>query len=112
MYLVSPSRTRFAFGPGKAVLIFGAVIVVAGMASSRRLSLVVRRWPAKLPKMHGSIRVRKLAIQEDRGLVATEKTGTEAGRQHGTIAARTHQRLQPARRQMRIGELMTHRCTF
>src|SRR5580658_360938 len=43
MYLLSPSSTRFAFGPGRAVLIFGPVRVWVGMASSKK-SLVVRLW--------------------------------------------------------------------
>src|SRR5580692_273423 len=45
MYLLSPSSTRFAFGPGRAVLILGPIRVWVGMASSKmvvgRSSLVV-----------------------------------------------------------------------
>src|SRR5579863_3477615 len=42
MNLLSPSRTRFAFGPGSAVLILGVLRVVVVMGSSKDSSLVVR----------------------------------------------------------------------
>src|SRR5580692_6400580 len=37
MYLLSPSSTRIAFGPGRAVLILGPIRVWVGMASSKKV---------------------------------------------------------------------------
>ena len=54
MYLVSPSRTRLALGPGKAVLILGPmVIVLVDMESSKNAaySLVDDRFSGRSPVM-------------------------------------------------------------
>src|ERR1700758_4273189 len=118
MYFASPSSTRLALGPGRAVLILGpiAVMVLVVMASS------VTQRPGvsgqlSLHRASGQALVQASARRGESGqrmdLVATEQAGTQARRQIGPIPPRTNQTIQPALgrwcvRKMRIGIVAQH----
>jgi hypothetical protein len=68
----------------------------------RRWAFIVDRRPT--PKM-ASTEATKRTEQEDYKLVATEEAGAQARRQIRPIAPRTHQAVQPALGQMRIGQM-------
>jgi hypothetical protein len=61
------------------------------------------------PRCGGAI---KGICEEDRKLIAAEKTRTQLGRQHSPITARADKKMQPAHGQMRIGTLEMHGNTY
>src|SRR5579863_1580246 len=80
MYLLSPASTRFAFGPGSAVMILGPIRVWVDMTSSEvvvgRSSLVVgfRRtlaWSRKRKRTREDGRVSRYRINWDASAMAT-----------------------------------------
>src|SRR5690242_8566279 len=122
MYFSSPSSTRLALGPGRAVLILGPmvaviILVVIGI-------LLFRWWPLVSGQVSvngslgaqrpGSDAIRPGRFRRMRKLIATEERGTQPRRKIGPIAPRTHQPVQPALgglgvRKTRIGIPVQHR---
>src|SRR5690242_4716768 len=92
---------RLPLGPGSAVLILGPASVWVVMKSSNSVLGLCRCWFALQES-------RSDRNWEDGKLVAAEKIGTHTCRKQGAIAARAHQEVQPACRQMRIGIGQAH----
>src|SRR5579884_1093192 len=132
MYSSSPARTLLAFGPGREVLIFGPCrevlifgpsnfvsssmdAVFAGMESSWNQFLFF--WSTVVTTTHligttGKARVHSCGIgaevfrsqlrKDEEDLIATEKAGSQLGRQHCQISPRAHKHVQPADGQVRV----------
>src|SRR5271165_1652319 len=123
IYFSSPSSTRLAFGPGRAVLILGPIAVFftscvkVSVAMSSSAAAVSSRLPV-VSKCNLGTRESwfghtqsKATQRRMKELIATEKTRAQPRRKVGAIPPWTHQAVQPAlgRLEMRVGILLQHR---
>src|SRR5579863_8057145 len=100
MYFSSPSSTRLALGPGRAVLILGPiavmVLVVMEISSLRSGQWLLDGCQWAGPRAQLRLKRATEAHQTKKELVATEEARTQARRQVGSIAPGTDQAVQPA----------------